>query len=521
MLNKYSLFAISALAVTLLAYLYWESLGFLFGYWIGSDDYSHGMLVPVVSAFVAWQSRDQLREHPRDHAWWGVAIIAVGLLLYVVGEVATLYVVLHVSLWIVIVGLVTALIGVSGARTMMFPLCYLLTAIPLPVFLYANLSSQLQLWSSALGVKFLQWVGVMAFREGNVIDLGPVQLQVVEACSGIRYLLPLTALAFLCAFLFRDKLWKRVLLVLSSIPISILVNGFRIGVIGVLVEWQGQGAAEGFSHLFEGWVLFMVSLGMIVLEAWLLANIGGSGLRGSFVERFTWVVPYQRRPMPDAHHLSTSYSIISTYIYGVALLIPFALISTTLAGRQEVPPPRAAFIDFPMQIKHWQGVTIPLEKKYIDRLRFDDYVLADYRAQAQPPVNFYVAYYLSQRKGQSAHSPQSCLPAGGWEIVSLAPVEWQSTTMSRPFTANRAVIRKNDEKQVVIYWFKQRDRILVNEYLVKWYLLWDAFSRQRTDGALVRLASPVGPSESEAEVDQRLMAFASAIDEKLPRFIPD
>ena len=80
-----------------------------------------------------------------------------------------------------------------------------------------------------------------AFREGNVIDLGPVQLQVVEACSGIRYLLPLTSLALLCAFLFKDRMWKRVVLVLSSIPISILVNGFRIGMIGVLVEWYGQG----------------------------------------------------------------------------------------------------------------------------------------------------------------------------------------------------------------------------------------------------------------------------------------
>lgn len=521
MFSKYSLFAISALAGTLLAYMYWESLGFLFGYWIGSDDYSHGMLVPVVSAFVAWQSRDRLREHPRSHSWWGLAIIVLGLLLYIVGEVATLYVVLHVSLWIVIVGLVTTLVGVSGARTMMFPLCYLLTAIPLPVFLYANLSSQLQLWSSALGVRFLQSVGVMAFREGNVIDLGPVQLQVVEACSGIRYLLPLTALAVFCAFLFRDKMWKRVLLVLSAIPISILVNGFRIGVIGVLVEFQGQGAAEGFSHLFEGWVLFMVSLGMIVVEAWLLAQIGEGGLHGAFLERFTWAVPYEKRARPYPDLPKTSYPVISTYIYGVALLIPFALISTTLAGRQDVPPPRAMFIDFPMQIKNWQGVTIPLEKKYIDRLRFDDYVLADYRSNAQPPVNFYVAYYLSQRKGQSAHSPQSCLPAGGWEVLSLAPVEWRSTTMTRPLTVNRAVIQKNAEKQVVIYWFKQRDRILVNEYLVKWYLLWDAFSRQRTDGALVRLASPVGQSESEAEVDQRLMAFASVIEEKLPSFIPD
>jgi exosortase len=144
------------------------------------------------------------------------------------------------------------------------------------------------LWSSALGVGWLQLVGVTAFREGNVIDLGTVQLQVVEACSGIRYLLPLTSLALLCAYLFKDRMWKRVLLVLSSVPISILVNGFRIGVIGVLVEWYGQEASEGFSHLFEGWVLFMASLGLLILEMWLLAKIGPKNERSSFLNRFTW-----------------------------------------------------------------------------------------------------------------------------------------------------------------------------------------------------------------------------------------
>ena len=142
----------------------------------------------------------------------------------------------------------------------------------------------------------LQLVGVTAFRDGNVIDLGPVQLQVVEACSGIRYLLPLTSLALLCAYLFKDQMWKRVVLVLSSIPISIVVNGFRIGMIGVLVEWYGQGAAEGFYHLFEGWVLFMASLGLLILEMLVLAKIGTRGDRSSFFDRFTWT---DRSPLPS------------------------------------------------------------------------------------------------------------------------------------------------------------------------------------------------------------------------------
>ena len=209
--------------------MYAESLAYLFSRWLGTEDYSHGMFVPLISGYLVWQSRHRLSQISKEQSWVGLAVIALGLMLYVAGELATLFVILHISLWVVLVGLTVTLLGVRGAKIIAFPLGYLLTAIPLPMFFYANLSSQLQLWSSSLGVGCLQLVGVMAFREGNVIDLGPVQLQVVEACSGIRYLLPLASLALLCAYLFKDRMWKRVVLVLSSIPISIMLNGFRIG----------------------------------------------------------------------------------------------------------------------------------------------------------------------------------------------------------------------------------------------------------------------------------------------------
>jgi EpsI family protein len=206
----------------------------------------------------------------------------------------------------------------------------------------------------------------------------------------------------------------------------------------------------------------------------------------------------------------------------VALLAPFTLLSTSVVDREETPPSRAAFIDFPMEITGWRGERFPLEKQYIDALRFDDYVLADYRSTHGHQVNFYAAYYQSQRKGQSAHSPKSCLPGGGWEITSITHKELPSSAkITQPLMVNRAVIHKGDQKQIVLYWFKQRDRYLADEYLVKVYLLWDALSRQRTDGALVRMASLVGAGETEAMVDQRLQEFAAEIGSELSRFVPD
>jgi EpsI family protein len=538
------------LATVSLGYLYADSLAVLFSYWIGSEDYSHGMFVPLISLFLIWQARHRIAEAGTANSWWGFGVISAGLFLYWIGELATLYVLQHVSLWMVIVGLVIASIGVCGARAIAFPLSYLLTSIPLPVFLYASLSSQLQLWSSALGVGFLQLVGVTAFRDGNVIDLGPVQLQVIEACSGIRYLLPLTSLALLCAYLFKDRIWKRVMIVLSSIPISIVVNGFRIGMIGVLVEWYGQGAAEGFYHLFEGWVLFMTSLGLLILEMLVLGRVGTKRNRSSFLNRFTWTDRLQdpssavglkplRSPSPSTIAsasleasklpLPTSYPLTSNrlfpgpaYLCSVALLIPVAYASTLMVEREEVPQPRAMFVDFPMKLDGWLGTSLSLEKQYIDALRFDDYVLADYRFGEGQLVNLYAAYYRSQRKGQSAHSPQSCLPGGGWEISSFNSMDLPANSgMLRSLHVNRALIQKDSQKQIVLYWFKQRDRILSNEYLVKLFLFWDALSRGRTDGALVRIASLIGPGETEDIVDQRLLRFVSTIEPELVRYVPD
>lgn len=536
MSSKLSLVFSATLAIALLGYMYADSLAFLFRHWTGSEDYSHGMFVPLISLFLIRQARHRIAVVGIENSWWGLAVISSGLFLYWIGEFATLYVLQHVSLWMVIVGLAIALMGVRGARAIAFPLSYLLTSIPLPDFLYASLSSQLQLWSSALGVGFLQLVGVTAFRDGNVIDLGPVQLQVIEACSGIRYLLPLTALALLCAYLFKDRMWKRVVLVLSSIPISVLVNGFRIGMIGVLVEWYGQGAAEGFYHLFEGWVLFMTSLGLLILEMLVLARIGAMGDRSSFLNRFTWAdqnsnvnpaailhPPPTNLPPPTSNPpISHRLFPISAYLCSVALLVPVAYASTLMVERAEVPPPRTMFVDFPMKLDGWVGTSLSLEKQYIDALRFDDYVLADYRFGEGQPVNLYAAYYRSQRKGQSAHSPQSCLPGGGWEISSLNSMDLPANSgMVRSLHVNRALIQKDSQKQIVLYWFKQRDRILSNEYLVKLFLFWDALSRGRTDGALVRIASLIGPGETEDIVDQRLLRFVSTIEPELNRYVPD
>ena len=137
---------------------------------------------------------------------------------------------------------------------------YLFFMLPLPQVLYLPLSLKLQTISSELGVALISLFGVPVFLEGNVIDLGSYQLQVAEACSGLRYLFPLMSFGFLFAVLYRGPTWHKLVLFFSTIPITILMNSVRIAIVGMLVSFFGTEQAEGFLHFFEGWVIFIVCI---------------------------------------------------------------------------------------------------------------------------------------------------------------------------------------------------------------------------------------------------------------------
>ena len=179
-------------------------------------------------------------------------------------------IIVHYSFLLALFALGLALYGWAGMKLTWAAVVYLVFMIPLPIFLYQGLSAVLQLISTNLGVAVIRLFDIGVFVEGNVIDLGVYQLQVVEACSGLRYMFPLISLAFIAAVLYQGRLWQKTLVVLSAVPITILMNGGRIGVIGVLVEYFGIKAAEGFLHYFEGWIIFMVCAGVLIIEMLLL-----------------------------------------------------------------------------------------------------------------------------------------------------------------------------------------------------------------------------------------------------------
>jgi EpsI family protein len=226
-------------------------------------------------------------------------------------------------------------------------------------------------------------------------------------------------------------------------------------------------------------------------------------------------------PAPRAPRTGPQRQPLPASFAGAAVLVAIAAVAQiALPTRVEQVPARAALVDFPTRLGEWQGEREPLAGVYAEALKLDDYLLANYRDATGQPLNFYVAWYDSQRAGRSVHSPRACLPGGGWIIRSFEERTIPSVG-GRTLSTNRVAIELDGHQQIVYYWFQQRGRQVTNEYLVKWYIFWDALTRNRTDGALVRMVVPVMNAGDEADADARVARFAAKAIPALTSYVPD
>jgi len=480
-------------------------------------EFSHGYLIPVIAAYLAWQRRAELRTLDFRGSWAGLLLVLAGIALAVVGRFAALYTFQHLALLIVLYGLTLSLVGWPAMRVLAAPLGVLLFMIPLPSMLMFPLSSELQLVSSTAGVWLMRLAGVSTYLEGNVIDLGTYKLEVAEACSGLRYLLPLMTLAFLLACFFRAPAWKRVAVFLSSIPITLLMNSLRIAAIGIMVDRWGPGMAEGLLHDVQGWMVFMLSTASLLLVVAALARAGK--------ERRSWQESFQRGPTlaqsPAPEQLRRARPLPAAAIAAGLAVTAFSGIALALPSSYGVVPARESFGSFPLGFGEWNGKRQALDQVYLDQLKLDDYLLVDYHSAGTPPVNLYVAWYDRQNAGEATHSPRACMPGGGWRIEDLRQLPLTGIKLgAEGLHVNRALISYDQQRELVYYWFQQRGRIVTNEYLVKWYLLIDSLTRHRTDGALVRVIVPIPTGGSEADADRTVQSFIALVAPRLARYVP-
>ncbi len=260
--------------VVLLGWIYHDILRRLVEQWWQDPDFSHGFLVPLFSAYLLWYGRRRLPTISVAPSWLGLVVMAAGLITLMVGVLGAELFLSRSSLLLLLGGLVILFLGWDWFRAVLFPWAFLFLMIPIPKIIFNQITLPLQFFASRLASSLLAVLGVPVLREGNIIHLPVMDLEVVEACSGIRSLVSLVTLAIIYGYFLEPRIWRRVVLALAAVPIAVLANGLRIMGTGLLAQYWSPDKAEGFFHSFAGWVIFLLSLGMLLLVHGTMTRLG-------------------------------------------------------------------------------------------------------------------------------------------------------------------------------------------------------------------------------------------------------
>ena len=487
---------LAALGLAVL-WFYRPVLAKLFADLAENEDYSFGLLLPLVSGYIVYLKWPQIRSYLWRTSGLGLWCIAAGFAIYVIGELGADVYLTRVSFVIVVTGLLFLMGGWGLVRLLLFPLSLLILMLPLPGLLTKQLTMPLQLISSRLATAMLQIVGIPAFCQGNVIDLGVRQMQMVEACSGLRYILALLALGVIFCYFFQRRVWKILLLLMVLIPSAIVANALRVTAMGIFPALL----SPGFWHAFSGWLIFVFCLGILSLTNWIVNKI--QPVAAIPPDRLAPPAPAPRRTLAIA-----AYLILALVLVGLG-----GPVANRVARAPGVEL-RQSFDRFPMELGPWRGQLAYIDPEMVKATQSDAHLNADFRHPGQPPVSLWIAYYESQKKaGGFAHSPKLCLTGGGWTHLNTG-----AGRIGPDKPVNFMILKQMGAGMVVYYWYLQRGRWVTNEYLNKFYLVADGLRARRTDGALIRLITPAEPDVEAAR--ERLDDFARQLAPVLPEFIP-
>jgi exosortase len=225
--------------------------------WMRNEDYSHGFLIPVVAAYLLWQCPGSWKWREAHPCWMGAVVVAFGVILRLLAEIAVVQFTQRVSVLIVAAGLVLSLWGARGIAAWGFPLAYLFLMIPLPGVLYSTFSFPLRTFATRLSAQWIALLGIPVFLDGNVLHLSRATLEVVEACSGIRSLISLLAVSGAFAYLYLPGWVRRLGLIAATVPVALAGNILRLTFTGVLADRYGQEVADGFLHTVSGMAVFL------------------------------------------------------------------------------------------------------------------------------------------------------------------------------------------------------------------------------------------------------------------------
>ncbi|MDD4356222.1 MAG: VPLPA-CTERM-specific exosortase XrtD [Smithellaceae bacterium] len=505
----------------------------------GSGDNSYCYLIVPLFIYLCWEKRKTFEFGRFSWNLWGLIPVTLSVLMMVAGELGSMETLLFIGIWSCIVGVMLILYGLR-LRRLLFPLLILAFIVPLPPFVNQMLTFNLKIAASTLSVMMLRLAGVSVLQEGNIIDLGITQLQMVDACSGLRYFMPLILMSLLLGLFFCRRFWQKAVLLVIVLPLSIAVNALRVFATGMLHVWGHSELAESFFHDLSGLVIFLLAGAILFGFAMAMRGLRIGGIREE-VEAQSSKVKAQRgelkgkgsregkkiRILDDkkdrVEESSKLQSLKRPVLITVGLCLLFAVSGYAL---QKFPsatnlPARKSFESFPMTIGDWHAKRHFLSQEILDSLWADDYVSATYYKEKLPnTINLLIPFYEYQGTRHTAHAPQSCMLGGGWAMIG-SQEHVVKTSSGTALTLMTTIWEKGDMRILGSYFFFQRGRVITSPWMNKYWLMVDAFTRRRTDGALVRAEMTLVPGQSMEAGYEVLGKFVSKMYEVLPEYVPE
>lgn len=500
-----------AVPIILFGILYWGILLDWGQAFLIDPTYSHGFIVPLITAYLVYTklsgNSPAVTDQDRRADLFGFAVLISGCLLLIAGERATITFIVRLSFLVGIAGIVLVLFGRRTMRAMAFPYLFLFFALPLPALVYLPLSFRMQLLSTRLSGWALDMLGIPALREGNIIILPNVSLQVVEACSGVHSIFSLLAVATLAGYLFLRGFAPRLLLALTAVPLAVGLNAMRVTLLGVLSYMASPEAAEGLTHDSVGVALFATGCGAVLAIGAALARLKGRREENAAV-----------RPLASAFVAQPAFGVRTLCVSCILLLAMIGFARSNHPG--QMASLRAPWSNFPVDLGEWHGRDLPISRAELDSLGTSSVLLRQYtRNGGGVPVTLYVAFLPAQHEGTTLHSPLHCIPGAGWETgrQEVLPIRTGSDDVS--FYANEVVFRKADDRILVLYWYMQQGRVEVSELRGALRTLLDSSAGGRTDGCLIRFSSPV--TTTTAALNEQLALLHRALPILTERFLPE
>jgi exosortase D (VPLPA-CTERM-specific) len=501
MLAKYKVldtlwFKIAFLSILFIA-AYWVPIKGTVNTWFNSEDYSFGLIIPFISAYLIWDKRACLRDAPIKSYWIALPVLILSVILSLYGILGSSGNISRPLIPVLIILFTAFCFGKAVTRRLFFPFAFLIFMIPLPAFLERTLGVYLKSVSSNLGGSLISLCNIPVNVSGNVIDLGVTQLQVVDACSGLRYLFPLIALGLVYTYYFERVLWKKIFCVAATIPIAVLTNGLRIGITGILTNSYGPKVAEGFFHEFTGWGLFMASFAFLLLLGWTLKFL-----------------PTKMVPAGGAAEAPSEFTkgrvgnINISFLVSVALLLLVAALSWSTGA---LPPVKlqGGIAEFPLVFADWRGRSEVVDPEIVVKSGAEESFSGIYQNSKDEVISLYVGYRRTafMENENFFHSPTVCLPSSGWNVIRTTTRKVSGVPSFPNLAVTEMVTENMGTKNIVYFWFQTKNQSTPDKNINRYHLAMHAIKRDNTYDLFIRPVMHVLPNENIEDAEKRLDQF--------------